>query len=48
MKFLAVTLIVHRPDPVTGADESLIAMATHDHADRVRSYELLAQERRRR
>ncbi|WBO62481.1 hypothetical protein [Streptomyces camelliae] len=31
----------------TGADELLITI-THDHADRVRSYELLAQEWRRR
>ena len=29
---------------VTGADELLITTITHDHADRVRSYELLAQE----
>ncbi|MBT0769981.1 LLM class flavin-dependent oxidoreductase [Kineosporia sp. J2-2] len=28
----------------TGADELLITTITHDHADRVRSYELLAQE----
>ncbi|MEV0235303.1 LLM class flavin-dependent oxidoreductase [Nonomuraea sp. NPDC050786] len=28
---------------VTGADELLITTITHDHADRVRSYELLAQ-----
>ncbi|WP_413759832.1 LLM class flavin-dependent oxidoreductase [Streptomyces sp. MMBL 11-3] len=32
----------------TGADELLITTITHDHADRVRSYELLAQEWRRR
>ncbi|MEV8540095.1 LLM class flavin-dependent oxidoreductase [Streptomyces sp. NPDC051572] len=31
-----------------GADELLITTITHDHADRVRSYELLAQEWRRR
>jgi alkanesulfonate monooxygenase SsuD/methylene tetrahydromethanopterin reductase-like flavin-dependent oxidoreductase (luciferase family) len=28
----------------TGADELIITTVTHDHADRVRSYELLAQE----
>ena len=28
----------------TGADELLITTITHDHPDRVRSYELLAQE----
>ena len=28
---------------VTGADELLITTITHDHADRVRSYELLAE-----
>jgi alkanesulfonate monooxygenase SsuD/methylene tetrahydromethanopterin reductase-like flavin-dependent oxidoreductase (luciferase family) len=28
----------------TGADELLITTITHDHADRVRSYELLARE----
>ena len=32
----------------TGADELLITTITHDHADRVRSYELLAQEWARR
>ncbi|MEU3338534.1 LLM class flavin-dependent oxidoreductase [Streptomyces sp. NPDC006668] len=32
----------------TGADELLITTITHDHADRVRSYELLAREWRRR
>ncbi|WP_326756626.1 LLM class flavin-dependent oxidoreductase [Streptomyces hirsutus] len=32
----------------TGADELLITTITHDHRDRVRSYELLAQEWRRR
>ncbi len=32
----------------TGADELLITTITHDHADRVRSYQLLAQEWERR
>ncbi|WP_131784431.1 LLM class flavin-dependent oxidoreductase [Protofrankia symbiont of Coriaria ruscifolia] len=32
----------------TGADEVIITTITHDHADRVRSYELLAQEWQRR
>ncbi|MFD5892946.1 MULTISPECIES: LLM class flavin-dependent oxidoreductase [unclassified Streptomyces] len=32
----------------TGADELLITTITHDHADRVRSYELLAEEWARR
>jgi alkanesulfonate monooxygenase SsuD/methylene tetrahydromethanopterin reductase-like flavin-dependent oxidoreductase (luciferase family) len=32
----------------TGADELIITTITHDHADRVRSYELLAQEWARR
>ncbi|WP_328492670.1 LLM class flavin-dependent oxidoreductase [Streptomyces sp. NBC_00414] len=32
----------------TGADELLITTITHDHADRVRSYELLAEEWRQR
>ncbi|WP_028933917.1 LLM class flavin-dependent oxidoreductase [Pseudonocardia spinosispora] len=32
----------------TGADELIITTITHDHADRVRSYELLAQEWRTR
>ncbi|MER5878687.1 LLM class flavin-dependent oxidoreductase [Streptomyces sp. NPDC001910] len=32
----------------TGADELLITTITHDHADRVRSYELLAEEWRTR
>ncbi|MDQ0766888.1 LLM class flavin-dependent oxidoreductase [Streptomyces canus] len=32
----------------TGAEELLITTITHDHADRVRSYELLAEEWRRR
>jgi alkanesulfonate monooxygenase SsuD/methylene tetrahydromethanopterin reductase-like flavin-dependent oxidoreductase (luciferase family) len=32
----------------TGADELIVTTITHDHADRVRSYELLAQEWSRR
>jgi hypothetical protein len=32
----------------TGADELIITTITHDHADRVRSYQLLAQEWERR
>jgi alkanesulfonate monooxygenase SsuD/methylene tetrahydromethanopterin reductase-like flavin-dependent oxidoreductase (luciferase family) len=32
----------------TGADELIITTITHDHADRVRSYELLAEEWQRR
>jgi alkanesulfonate monooxygenase SsuD/methylene tetrahydromethanopterin reductase-like flavin-dependent oxidoreductase (luciferase family) len=32
----------------TQADELIITTITHDHADRVRSYELLAEEWRRR
>nr|MDT0523023.1 LLM class flavin-dependent oxidoreductase [Streptomyces sp. DSM 41633] len=28
----------------TGADELIVTTITHDHADRVRSYELLAAE----
>jgi alkanesulfonate monooxygenase SsuD/methylene tetrahydromethanopterin reductase-like flavin-dependent oxidoreductase (luciferase family) len=32
----------------TGADELLITTITHGHADRVRSYELLAEEWRKR
>jgi alkanesulfonate monooxygenase SsuD/methylene tetrahydromethanopterin reductase-like flavin-dependent oxidoreductase (luciferase family) len=32
----------------TGADELAITTITHDHADRVRSYELLAREWHRR
>jgi alkanesulfonate monooxygenase SsuD/methylene tetrahydromethanopterin reductase-like flavin-dependent oxidoreductase (luciferase family) len=32
----------------TGADELIITTITHDHADRVRSYELLAREWQRR
>jgi hypothetical protein len=31
-----------------GADELVVTTITHDHADRVRSYELLAQEWARR
>ncbi|MFG2949376.1 LLM class flavin-dependent oxidoreductase [Streptomyces adustus] len=37
-----------RLQEATGADELLITTITHDHADRVRSYELLAEEWRRR
>ncbi|MFF5308411.1 LLM class flavin-dependent oxidoreductase [Streptomyces massasporeus] len=37
-----------RLQEATGADELLITTITHDHADRVRSYELLAQEWSRR
>jgi hypothetical protein len=33
---------------VTGADELLVTTITHDHADRVRSYALLAAEWARR
>jgi len=29
---------------VTGADELAVTTMTHDHADRVRSYELLAKQ----
>ncbi|GAA0937384.1 hypothetical protein [Actinocorallia libanotica] len=29
---------------VTGADELLVTTITHDHADRLRSFELLAEE----
>jgi alkanesulfonate monooxygenase SsuD/methylene tetrahydromethanopterin reductase-like flavin-dependent oxidoreductase (luciferase family) len=32
----------------TGADELIITTITHDHRDRVRSYELLAEEWSRR
>ena len=32
----------------TGADELIITTITHDHADRVRSYQLLAEEWNRR
>ncbi|MPY32613.1 LLM class flavin-dependent oxidoreductase [Streptomyces adustus] len=37
-----------RLQAATGADELLITTITHDHADRVRSYELLAEEWRKR
>ncbi|WP_405918086.1 MsnO8 family LLM class oxidoreductase [Streptomyces sp. NBC_00728] len=37
-----------RLQEATGADELLITTITHDHADRVRSYELLAEEWRER
>ncbi|MGX1543706.1 LLM class flavin-dependent oxidoreductase [Streptomyces adustus] len=37
-----------RLQEATGADELLITTITHDHADRVRSYELLAEEWRKR
>jgi alkanesulfonate monooxygenase SsuD/methylene tetrahydromethanopterin reductase-like flavin-dependent oxidoreductase (luciferase family) len=39
---------LERLQEATGADELLITTITHGHADRVRSYELLAQEWRRR
>jgi alkanesulfonate monooxygenase SsuD/methylene tetrahydromethanopterin reductase-like flavin-dependent oxidoreductase (luciferase family) len=32
----------------TGADELIVTTITHDHADRVRSHELLAEEWNRR
>jgi alkanesulfonate monooxygenase SsuD/methylene tetrahydromethanopterin reductase-like flavin-dependent oxidoreductase (luciferase family) len=32
----------------TGADELIITTITHDHADRLRSYQLLAREWSRR
>jgi len=32
----------------TGADELVLTTITHDHADRVRSYQLIAEEWRRR
>ena len=32
----------------TGADELIVTTITHDHADRVRSFELLAEEWSRR
>ena len=32
----------------TGADELIVTTITHDHADRVRSYQLLAEEWQRR
>ncbi|MFD7719041.1 hypothetical protein ACFV6K_24900, partial [Streptomyces sp. NPDC059814] len=37
-----------RLQEATGADELLITTITHGHADRVRSYELLAEEWRKR
>ncbi|MGE7388441.1 LLM class flavin-dependent oxidoreductase [Streptomyces sp. NPDC004126] len=39
---------LERLQEATGADELLITTITHDHADRVRSYRLLAEEWRRR
>jgi alkanesulfonate monooxygenase SsuD/methylene tetrahydromethanopterin reductase-like flavin-dependent oxidoreductase (luciferase family) len=39
---------VEQLQEATGADELLITTITHGHADRVRSYELLAEEWRRR
>ncbi|EFL20553.1 putative monooxygenase [Streptomyces himastatinicus ATCC 53653] len=39
---------LERLQEATGADELLITTITHRHADRVRSYELLAEEWRRR
>ncbi|MFD3806495.1 LLM class flavin-dependent oxidoreductase [Streptomyces sp. NPDC058611] len=39
---------LERLQEATGADELLITTITHDHADRVRSYELLAEEWARR
>ncbi|GAA4820357.1 MsnO8 family LLM class oxidoreductase [Streptomyces ziwulingensis] len=39
---------LERLQEATGADELLITTITHDHADRVRSYQLLAEEWRRR
>ncbi|GHB67411.1 putative monooxygenase (luciferase-like) [Streptomyces cirratus] len=39
---------LERLQEATGADELLITTITHDHADRVRSYRLLAQEWARR
>ncbi|MET7683877.1 hypothetical protein [Streptomyces sp. NPDC005423] len=43
--------VADRPEQLqeaTGADELLITTITHDQADRVRSYELLAREWHRR
>ncbi|MEV0848609.1 LLM class flavin-dependent oxidoreductase [Streptomyces sp. NPDC049954] len=40
----AVTDQLRQLAQATGADELLITTITHDHADRVRSYELLAKE----
>ena len=39
-----VTAGLERLQEATGADELVITTITHDHADRVRSYELLAKE----
>jgi alkanesulfonate monooxygenase SsuD/methylene tetrahydromethanopterin reductase-like flavin-dependent oxidoreductase (luciferase family) len=39
-----VTAALERLQEATGADELVITTITHDHADRVRSYELLAKE----
>jgi alkanesulfonate monooxygenase SsuD/methylene tetrahydromethanopterin reductase-like flavin-dependent oxidoreductase (luciferase family) len=39
---------LERLEEATGADELIITTITHDHADRVRSYELLAREWSRR
>jgi alkanesulfonate monooxygenase SsuD/methylene tetrahydromethanopterin reductase-like flavin-dependent oxidoreductase (luciferase family) len=35
---------LHQLQEATSADELIITTVTHDHADRVRSYELLADE----
>jgi alkanesulfonate monooxygenase SsuD/methylene tetrahydromethanopterin reductase-like flavin-dependent oxidoreductase (luciferase family) len=40
----AVAVGLERLQGATGADELVITTITHDHADRVRSYELLAKE----
>jgi alkanesulfonate monooxygenase SsuD/methylene tetrahydromethanopterin reductase-like flavin-dependent oxidoreductase (luciferase family) len=40
----AVAEKLHRLREVTGADELLVTTITHDHADRVRSFDLLAAE----
>jgi alkanesulfonate monooxygenase SsuD/methylene tetrahydromethanopterin reductase-like flavin-dependent oxidoreductase (luciferase family) len=40
----AVAGKLHRLREVTGADELLVTTITHDHSDRVRSFELLAAE----
>ena len=40
--------MLFRSRDATEADELIITTITHDHADRVRSYELLAQEWARR
>ena len=39
---------LERLQEATGADELIITTITHDHADRVRSYRLLATEWQRR